>query len=72
LGGSFVPDVKTNGVALRKALGLRKDSKDKAAVLFAHCIGRKPAEAELTALQTVENDADLLALILASPAFQRC
>jgi uncharacterized protein (DUF1800 family) len=72
LGGGFVPDVKTEGAALRKALHLKKDSPDKAAVLFAHCIGRKPSEPEITALQSVEDDADLIALILASPAFQRC
>jgi uncharacterized protein (DUF1800 family) len=72
LGGGFVPDVKTDGAALRKALHLKKDSTDKAAKLFAHCMGRKPSGAELTALQSVEDDADLLALILASPAFQRC
>jgi hypothetical protein len=67
-----VPDVKTEGAALRKALHLKKDSPDKAAVLFAHCVGRKPSESEIAALQSVEDEADLIALILASPAFQRC
>ena len=72
LAGGFVPDVKFNGPALRKALHLEKDVPAGAARLFAHCIGRKPSEAELSALRTVDDPADLLALILASPAFQRC
>ena len=72
LGGGFVPDVKVNGAALRKGLKLGKDPRVKAEKLFAHCVGRKATEAEVAALGTVENDEDLAALILASPAFQRC
>lgn len=72
LAGGFVPDVSFNATALRKALRIGKDDQSaKAARLFAHCIGRKPNAAELTALQGVANDEDLLGLIFASPAFQR-
>lgn len=72
LAGGFVPDVRTRAADLRKALHGGKDAAERAGKLFAHCVGRKPAEAELTALKAVEHEADLLALILASPAFQRC
>lgn len=73
LAGGFVPDARFDADALRRALRIRKDDPGhKAARLFAHCIGRKPDATELTALQRVTDDADLLGLILASPAFQRC
>lgn len=74
LAGGFVPDVRFNGNALRKALRITKkdEPSEKAASVFAHFIGRKPDATELTALQGVSDDEDLLGIIIASPAFQRC
>ncbi|MFZ4765906.1 MAG: DUF1800 domain-containing protein [Roseimicrobium sp.] len=73
LAGGFVPDVRFDGQALRKALHLAKDEPQaKAARLFSHCIGRKPTPTELAALEAVSSNEDLLGLVLASPAFQRC
>ena len=73
LAGGFVPDVSFDGDALRRALRIAKDdAPGRASRLFAHCIGRRPNTTELTALKSVADPADLLGLILASPAFQRC
>lgn len=78
LAGGFVPDVRFDGNALRKALRITQKGTEvgapdtRAARLFAHCIGRRPSTTELAALGSVADDEDLLGLIFSSPAFQRC
>ncbi len=73
LAGGFVPDVRFDADGMRRSLRIpEEDPSAKASRLFAHCTGRQPNPTELTALQGVADDRDLLGLILASPAFQRC
>lgn len=73
LAGGFVPDVSFDAPKLRRSLQIQQALPvAQASRLFAHCIGRRPDATEVGALQKVEDPADLLGLILASPAFQRC
>lgn len=78
LAGNKLPTVSVDPTALRKALGdgtRRKDEILSASItskLFAHCVGRQPADSELQSVQALAGSSDSLGVILASPAFQRC
>ncbi|MBS1991327.1 MAG: DUF1800 domain-containing protein [Cyanobacteria bacterium SZAS LIN-3] len=81
-----VPDVSADLPRLATAIGAitAPDKTDKIDIynLFAHFIGRKPTEAELGALReylaqsrgkaSAAQKQELVGLVLASPAFQRC
>lgn len=75
LAGNKLPTVTLDAAALQKALGQRKKDTPSAEVtakLFAHCAGRKPTETELQSVQALAGSPEVLGIILASPAFQRC
>lgn len=61
---------KQNGVQV-KLYELRKKMRFVPEAWFAHLIGRSPKPEELAALK-MEDEAQFVGLILASPAFQRC
>jgi uncharacterized protein (DUF1800 family) len=61
---------KQNGVRVN-LYDLRRQMKFVPEAWFAHLIGRAPKPEELAAVQT-EDETQLVGLILASPAFQRC
>jgi hypothetical protein len=61
---------KQNGVRVN-LYELRKQMHFVPEAWFAHLIGRKPGPEELAALK-MEDEAQFVGLILASPAFQRC
>jgi uncharacterized protein (DUF1800 family) len=78
LAGDKLPTVDLNVTALQKALGgapRRKSdppTPELTAKLFAHCSGRQPTDAELQSVHALAGSSDVLGVILASPAFQRC
>ena len=76
--GGKIPSVAVNLNALRKSLSIPhvKDhlglDEHAAETLFAHFNGRKAQPHEIEAVLSVPNDSEGLAVLLASPAFQRC
>lgn len=78
LAGNKLPTVALNPAVLQKSLGAAPRRKsdppapEHTAKLFAHCVGRKPTEVELESVHALSGSSDVLGVILASPAFQRC
>jgi len=78
LAGGKLQDAQVDFETLRRSLGeerIKKDtpsSAESAEKLFAHFTGRKPKAEELEAVRSVNHEGDMLGLMLASPAFQRC
>lgn len=85
LAGGTLPTVKTSIPDLHRALsaGAGHDHEQMQRRWFAHLVGRAPGKAELGAMRSVVSEAsdastpsqqglDLLGVMLASPAFQRC
>ncbi len=72
LAGSKLPTVKTSPKEITKALGLKKDDPAVARTLFAHFTGRRPSPQEAAAIEPITDREEMLGVILASPAFQRC
>lgn len=78
LAGGHMPDVSVDFDNLRHSLGEKKIAKhtpsaaESADRLFAHFTGRKSTPEELDAVRSVNHEGDMIGLMLASPAFQRC
>ena len=74
LAGAKIPTVQIAANKLRKALdaGRGKSADEVTTKLFAHFTGRQARPHELEAVRGLNNEAEALGVLLASPAFQRC
>jgi hypothetical protein len=74
LAGGKIPTVQIAANKLRKALDAdhSKSADEVTTKLFAHFTGRQARPHELEAVRGLNNDAEALGVLLASPAFQRC
>ena len=76
LTGGKIPTVTVDTKALRHALEKPKHSEsasdEMTGKLFAHFTGRKPRTEEIEAVRSAGTEAEMLGVMLATPAFQRC
>lgn len=74
LAGGSLDGATVDFQGLRRSLGAPHEASapEFTTQFFSHFAGRRPSAEEIEAVRSVGHDADMLGIMLASPAFQRC